>query len=124
VRKIILGELKNIEKEERVIILYAVEAGSRAWGYQTDESDYDVRFIYIREVTAYLNLQETKDVIVKSTHDSIEFSGWDLSKALKLLRKSNPSLMEWLTNENVYRELSVIKKIRELGDMTFSPLAV
>lgn len=120
-RKIILGELKNIEKEERVIILYAVEAGSRAWGYQTDESDYDVRFIYIREVTAYLNLQETKDVIVKSTHDSIEFSGWDLSKALKLLRKSNPSLMEWLTNENVYRELSVIKKIRELGDMTFSP---
>ncbi|MGM0827901.1 MAG: nucleotidyltransferase domain-containing protein [Bacillota bacterium] len=120
-RKIILDELKNIEREERVRILYAVEAGSRAWGYQSDESDYDVRFIYIREVTAYLNLQETKDVIVMSTHDSIEISGWDLSKALKLLRKSNPSLMEWLTNENVYFEHPHIEKVRKLRDQTFSP---
>lgn len=120
-RKIILDELKNIEREERVRILYAVEGGSRAWGYHTDESDYDVRFIYIREVTAYLDLQETKEVIVKSTQYPIEFSGWDLSKALKLLRKSNPSLLEWLTNENIYREHSAIEKIRELRDMTFSP---
>ena len=120
-RKYILDKLKSIEREERVRILYAVEAGSRAWGYHTDESDYDVRFIYIREVTAYLNLQETKDVIVKSTYDSIEFSGWDLSKALKLLRKSNPSLMEWLTNENVYIEHPDIEKVRKLRDQTFSP---
>lgn len=120
-RKIIQDELKNIEIEERVRILYAVEAGSRAWGYHTDESDYDIRFIYIREVPAYLNLQETKDIIAKSTHDSLEFRGWDLSKALKLLGKSNPSLLEWLTNENVYTQHPDIEKVRKLGDMTFSP---
>ncbi|MGM0839660.1 MAG: nucleotidyltransferase domain-containing protein [Bacillota bacterium] len=120
-RKIILDKLKSIEREERVRILYAVEAGSRAWGYHTDESDYDVRFIYIREVPAYLNLQGTKDVIVKPVQYSIEFSGWDLSKALKLLRKSNPSLMEWLTNENVYIEHPDIEKVRKLREQTFSP---
>jgi uncharacterized protein len=121
VREFILDKLKNIEREERVRILYAVEAGSRAWGYHTDESDYDVRFIYIQEVPAYLNLQGTKDVIVKPARDSIEFSGWDLSKALKLLRKSNPSLMEWLTCENVYIEHPDIEKVRKLRDRTFSP---
>ncbi|WP_299737539.1 DNA polymerase beta superfamily protein [uncultured Rossellomorea sp.] len=120
-RRIILDDLRCIEREEEIKILYAVEAGSRAWGYHIDDSDYDVRFIYIRETTAYLNLQQTKDVIVKSTHHAIEFGGWDLSKALKLLRKSNPSLLEWLTDENVYIEHPTIEKIRKLRDQTFSP---
>ncbi|WP_052504382.1 nucleotidyltransferase domain-containing protein [Rossellomorea aquimaris] len=120
-RSIILEGLRCIEIEEGIKILYAVEAGSRAWGYHTDDSDYDVRFIYIRETTAYLDLQETKDVIEKTTHHAIEYSGWDLSKSLKLLRKSNPSLLEWLTDENVYIEHPTMGVIRKLRDLTFSP---
>ncbi|MGM0751051.1 MAG: nucleotidyltransferase domain-containing protein [Bacillota bacterium] len=120
-RRIILEDLRCIEREEGVKILYAVEAGSRAWGYHTEDSDYDVRFIYIRETTAYLNLQETKDVIEKTTHHAFEFTGWDLSKSLKLLRKSNPSLLEWLTDENVYIEHPTMEVIRKVRDLTFSP---
>lgn len=41
--------------------------------------------------------------------------GWDLRKALKLFRKSNPSLMEWLASPIVYREVfttaSVLRKL-------------
>ncbi|MCA1062957.1 nucleotidyltransferase domain-containing protein [Rossellomorea sp. AcN35-11] len=117
----IMEELKRIEEEEKVKVLYAVEAGSRAWGYHTDRSDFDVRFIYIREVKAYLNLQETSDVIETCTHQGLECSGWDLKKALKLLRKSNPSLLEWLTPENIYWEHSSIEKIRKMRDIAFSP---
>ncbi len=39
------AELSSIEAKENVKILYAVESGSRAWGVESPDSDYDVRFI-------------------------------------------------------------------------------
>ncbi|RLC62788.1 MAG: nucleotidyltransferase domain-containing protein, partial [Chloroflexi bacterium] len=45
-KKEILAHLKAIETEMAVCVVYACESGSRAWGFPSADSDYDVRFIY------------------------------------------------------------------------------
>ncbi|MRR55720.1 MAG: hypothetical protein EG822_14650 [Deltaproteobacteria bacterium] len=40
-------QLTNIKTERDVRILYAVESGSRAWGFASRNNDFDVRIIYI-----------------------------------------------------------------------------
>ena len=90
-RKEIINKLKEIEKREHVKIIYAIESGSRAWGFESIDSDYDVRFIYVREKEDYLCLDEKSDVIELPIDEVFDISGWDIKKALKLLYKSNPS---------------------------------
>ncbi len=121
VRKIEV-ELKQIEQEEGVRILYACESGSRAWGFPSKDSDYDVRFIYVRPVNWYLSIVEKRDVIERPISDLLDINGWDLKKALNLFRKSNPPLLEWLQSPIPYLEqFSVTEKIRQLSPLTFSP---
>ncbi|OCT11083.1 hypothetical protein A8709_05145 [Paenibacillus pectinilyticus] len=118
----ILEELKRIEKEEDVRILYACESGSRAWGFPSKDSDYDVRFIYIRPVEWYLSIYEKRDVIERPISDMLDINGWDLKKALHLFRKSNPPLLEWLQSPISYMEhFSVAEQIRHISPLTFSP---
>lgn len=99
----IKAEIKRIEAAEDVKIWYAVESGSRAWGFPSQDSDYDVRFIYTRRPEWYLSVQEKRDVIEYPISDLLDVSGWDLKKALPLMRKSNPSLIEWLSSPIVYQ---------------------
>ncbi|WP_270182264.1 nucleotidyltransferase domain-containing protein [Alkalihalobacillus sp. CinArs1] len=109
--------LALIEKENNVHILFACEAGSRAWGYDRAESDYDVRFIYVHEIEWYLTLFQKSDVIEKAA-DEVELHGWDIKKALGLLTKSNPTLLEWLQSPIIYRESDSFHRVRELaGEM-------
>lgn len=118
----IQAELKQIEQEEGVRILYACESGSRAWGFPSKDSDYDVRFIYVRPVEWYLSIYEKRDVIERPINDLLDINGWDLKKALNLFRKSNPPLLEWLQSPIPYFEqFSVVEKIRQLSPLTFSP---
>lgn len=98
----IIQELKKIEASENIRILYAVESGSRAWGFPSKDSDYDVRFIYTRPKDWYLQLQKKKDTLEYPISDQLDISGWDLDKTLMLLRKCNPSLLEWLHSPIVY----------------------
>ncbi len=98
----IRAELRKIEEREHVRILHAVESGSRAWGFASPDSDYDVRFIYVREQAFYLRLDKTRDVIEWQLDDTLDINGWDLSKALQLLHKSNPTLFEWNASPIVY----------------------
>jgi len=100
--KIIQKKLLQIEKEHSVKILYAVESGSRAWGFESTDSDYDVRFIYANPKNWYLNILPKRDVIEYPINDEFDYSGWDLRKALFLLNKSNPVLFEWLKSPIVY----------------------
>lgn len=123
-RRIILDKLRQIEEEESVRILYACESGSRAWGFPSQDSDYDVRFLYIRPLDEYLSLNEPRDVIERPISDLLDINGWDLKKALKLFRKSNPPLLEWLHSPIIYLEQDdVVSQIRELSADTFSPKA-
>jgi len=99
----IQSELQRIENEHQVRVLFAVESGSRAWGFASRDSDYDVRFIYVHERDWYLSVEDKRDVIEEPINDQLDISGWDLRKALKLLRKSNPPLLEWLKSPVVYK---------------------
>jgi predicted nucleotidyltransferase len=118
----IICELKQIESQENVKVLYACESGSRAWGFPSEDSDYDVRFIYVHPLDWYLSINDKRDVIERPINDLLDINGWDLRKALKLLRKSNPPLLEWLQSPIVYWEkYSVAGRMRELSPLTFSP---
>lgn len=88
--------LTAMTSEENIRILYACESGSRAWGFPSADSDYDVRFIYAHPVEWYLSIQTRRDVIERPLDNLIDLSGWDVRKAMVLLRKSNPPLLEWL----------------------------
>lgn len=122
--KVILERLKIIEKKHKVRILYAVESGSRAWGIESRDSDFDIRFIYVQEKDWYLSIEPRKDVIEIPTEGLLDINGWDLIKALGLFRKSNPPFYEWLQSPVVYIEPhEVVLKLRELVSDSFSPRA-
>ncbi len=100
---LIRSKLNEIEEREHVKILHAVESGSRAWGFASPESDYDVRFLYIRPQEQYLRLDKTRDVIEWQLDNTLDINGWDIAKALRLLHKSNPTLFEWNASPIVYK---------------------
>ncbi|ESP92476.1 MULTISPECIES: nucleotidyltransferase domain-containing protein [Pseudoalteromonas] len=104
IRHDIMTRIKNTEQEHNVKVLYAIESGSRAWGFASSNSDYDVRFIYAHPKDWYLSvmLEDQRDVIEYPIVDDIDINGWDLRKALKLLRVSNPAIGEWLQSPIVY----------------------
>jgi predicted nucleotidyltransferase len=118
----ILQELHNIEQEEQIRILYACESGSRAWGFPSKDSDYDVRFLYIRPVEWYVSIFDKRDVIERPISNLLDINGWDLRKALQLFRKSNPPLLEWLQSPiPYYTKYSVAEQIRSISPLAFSP---
>ena len=101
-KELILMKLREIEQKEQVRILHAVESGSRAWGFASPDSDYDVRFVYVRRPEDYLRLERTRDVIEWQLDDTLDINGWDLQKLLRLLHKSNPTVFEWNASPVVY----------------------
>lgn len=106
VRAEIMSRLERTEREEGVRIVMAVESGSRAWGFASPNSDFDVRFIYVRPADWYLavDLEERRDVIEYPITDDIDLNGWDLRKALRLFWKSNPGFVEWIQSPITYIE--------------------
>ena len=90
----IVENLQKIEAQDDVEIFYACESGSRAWGFPSKDSDFDVRFLYVHPVDWYLSIAEKRDVIERPLTDQLDINGWDLKKALELFRKSNPPLLE------------------------------
>ncbi len=112
-KDVIQQTLDRIEQEQGVRILYAVESGSRAWGFASPDSDYDVRYIYVRPQADYLRIDQPRDTIEGPLDEVLDFSGWDVRKALKLLRKTNPSLMEWVHSPIVYRTTPAWQRLAE-----------
>jgi predicted nucleotidyltransferase len=102
VRERVARELRAVERQYAVRVLYACESGSRAWGFASPDSDYDVRFLYVHEPQWYLGVGERRDVIEAMLPGDVDLAGWDLRKTLGLLRKSNPALLEWLRSPVVY----------------------
>lgn len=119
-RETILSKLDKIENRENVKILLAVESGSRAWGFASPDSDYDVRFIYVRPKEDYLRLEKTRDVIELPIEGELDINGWDLDKTLRLLRASNPTLFEWFSSPIVYRETAFAQEFRSIMQRYFS----
>ena len=116
-------ELAKIEQKENVKILHCVESGSRAWGFASPDSDYDVRFIYARPLSHYLRLETTRDVIEWQLDETLDINGWDVQKALRLLHKSNPTLFEWNSSPIVYRTTEAWKSVAAVIDKYFKQKA-
>lgn len=122
----ILACLDHIEDDEQVRVFYACESGSRAWGFAARDSDYDVRFLYVHHPNWYLSvdLEHKRDVIERPIVERLDMNGWDLRKALVLLRKSNPPLLEWLGSPIVYRDqYDIADVMRKLAPEAYSPVA-
>lgn len=124
-KKKILSTLKQIEKEHKVKVLYACETGSRAWGFASPDSDYDVRFIYMHQMDWYLSLSEKKDTIETMLDERIlDLSGWDLRKSLRLLKNSNIALFERFISPEVYMaDEYFMKKINKILPLYFSSIS-
>ena len=112
--QIIQEKLNEIERRESVRIIHCVESGSRAWGFASPDSDYDVRFIYIKPKEYYLRLDKTRDVIEWQLDDTLDINGWDIQKTLRLLHHSNPTLFEWNSSPIVYRTTKEWKAVSDV----------
>ena len=113
--------LQQIEARHDVKVLFACESGSRGWGFASPDSDYDVRFIYVNRLSWYLTVESGRDVIEQPISGELDVNGWDLRKALQLLRQSNPTLLEWLRSPIVYREeADTVTCLRALAQDGFS----
>jgi predicted nucleotidyltransferase len=114
--------LASIEAEHGLRYLLVVESGSRAWGFPSPDSDYDVRFIYVRPLDWYLSIQTGRDVIETPLVDDIDLNGWDIRKALGLLLKSNVIVNEWLESPIRYRaDDPAVPDFRSLVECLFDP---
>ena len=123
----ILSRLKKAEEEHDVKILYCCESGSRAWGFASPDSDYDVRFIYAHRRDWYLtfDVEQQRDVIEYPIVDEIDCSGWDIRKALYLFTRTNGALLEWLNSPITYiEEGGVANQLRDLAPKVFNPIAL
>lgn len=119
----IAEKLVEVEQKENVKVLYAVESGSRAWGVESPDSDYDVRFVYVRPKEDYLRLQEKRDVIEWQLDEVLDINGWDLKKTLAAFHKGNATLFEWANSPIVYKTTAEWKNIYEAGKPYFSKKA-
>ncbi len=112
--------LTNIEREHNVTIIVAVESGSRAWGFPSKDSDYDIRFIYHKPAEDYLSCFEKRDVIDNIFEGDLDAAGWDLTKTLRLMRGGNAQSFEWLNCQSIYQEQSQkVKILRDFADTAF-----
>jgi predicted nucleotidyltransferase len=120
-REEIMANLRAIEARHDVTVLFACESGSRGWGFASPDSDYDVRFIYVNRLPWYLTVMPRRDVIEVPISGDLDINGWDLRKALGLMRESNPTLLEWLRSPIVYREDALaMPSFRALSEAVFS----
>ncbi len=125
IRQEIEVRLAQIEADEDVRFLWVVESGSRAWGFPSPDSDYDVRFVYVRRRDWYLQLVPGRDVIEQPIVDDIDLNGWDIRKTLGLLLKSNAVVSEWLSSPIRYRRDDPAATIfAALADALFDPRGV
>ncbi|MEM7432947.1 MAG: nucleotidyltransferase domain-containing protein [Pseudomonadota bacterium] len=127
VREEILKRLRAAEKEHDVTILHAIESGSRAWGFASPDSDYDVRFIYAHPKDWYVSfdVERRRDVIEYPITDEIDCGGWDIRKALYLFTRTNGALLEWLNSPIVYMQHgNFADKLRALAPQRINYIAL
>ena len=121
----IVKALAEMETRHGCRILFAVESGSRAWGFASPDSDYDVRGVFVRPLDWYLQLRDDlPDTVVESLPGDLDVSLWDVKKALVQLSKSNASFLEWLGSPIIYMDAGLIATLNEAKARCFNPVRV
>lgn len=114
--------LNSIERKHDVSIIHAIESGSRAWGFPSADSDFDIRFIYVHPESWYLSAFDKKDTIDLAIDDELDAAGWDLGKCMRLLNKGNAPLCEWIFSPVIYQQkMEKFELFRELATEAFNP---
>ncbi len=108
VRPLVRSHLRRLEQERDLRVVFACESGSRAWGFASSNSDFDVRFIFVRPAAQYLRLRPPADAFDIHGENDLDLAGWDIRKAAELMRKSNSPLLEWLDSPIVYEADGVV----------------
>ena len=122
IQKQIQDLLDKIEREHKIVIILAIESGSRAWGFPSRDSDYDIRFIYHHERDWYLSAFQKRDVVDAVFIGDLDAGGWDITKCMQLMHKGNAPLLEWLHSPIVYRQDETkITALKELAKKSFNP---
>jgi predicted nucleotidyltransferase len=101
---IIQNKLNEIAAQHNIKMLYACESGSRGWEFPSPDSDYDVRFIYVRPFETYFSITDQEEHLQFPINDELDIYGWDIRKVLQLVRRSNTTPFEWLQSPIVYME--------------------
>jgi hypothetical protein len=115
----------DMVRRSGVRILFAVESGSRAWGFPSPDSDYDCRFVYVRSIEDHLKLSPERDVIEFPIEGEIDTGGWDLRKALLLALKGNAVIGEWVHSPHIYEEAHGFReRLAKLLDTIVDPKMV
>jgi uncharacterized protein len=121
----IKSKLAELAHERKIEILFACETGSRAWGFPSPDSDYDIRFIYVHPLDWYLSLGHRKDTVELPISEELDITGWDLRKSLLMLKKSNAALIERFQSPIEYYSKPGFKnEFKALIDEYYSPTAV
>lgn len=120
---VIQSRLRDIERDHSVQFLFAIESGSRAWGFPSPDSDFDVRFVYAHDPSWYLSIKPGRDVIELPLEGDWDINGWDIQKAIGLLLKPNPVLLEWLSSPIHYRwNENVCHTLRTFAEQHVRPI--
>lgn len=123
IEKRIKDSLSQLETERNINILLAIESGSRAWGFPSQDSDFDVRIIYSHPKEHYLSVFDQKDTLEVPITDELDIAGWDLGKSLKLMYAGNAVVHEWLNSPIIYRQnTSRVRQLREFSESAFNPV--
>jgi uncharacterized protein len=124
IQSTVTAQLQQLAIQEQILILYACESGSRAWGFPSPDSDYDVRFIYLRPIEWYLSIEDRRDTIDLPVNSLLDISGWDLRKALKLFKGSNSVIYEWIQSPIIYQAHgNLTSELLSLSNSYYSPRA-
>lgn len=120
VRPEVSHRLREVEQQRGLRVLFACESGSRAWGFASRDSDFDVRFIFVRPAAQYLRLNPPKDAFDLHQDQDFDLAGWDIRKAAELMRRCNPPLLEWLDSPIIYQaDDTITPRMIELRDVYF-----
>lgn len=119
--------IEQVCDSRQLTCLHTIESGSRAWGFASPDSDYDVRMLYCHEPDWYLRLYEDKDTFEFIQDDLLsvpfDIGGWDIKKALKHIYKSNAVIFEWLNSPIVYQKHPIMTELQSISIDYFQPIA-
>jgi predicted nucleotidyltransferase len=116
--------LSKVEQAHDVQIIAARDTGSRAWGLDGPESDYDVDFLFTQPPVEYATVGEYEASITTTHGEKLELSGWNVKRFAELLIDSNPSVVEFLHSSLRYRDHEALDRLESAVADEFDPLTL
>jgi uncharacterized protein len=115
-RKEVEDQLALTDGDLRPWVVYRCQVGSRAFGLATDDSDDDIRGIYLPPARLHWSLFKLPEQLEFNAEDRDEVY-WELEKFLELALKANPNVLETLWTPLVLHADEVAQRMRDIRDV-------